>query len=81
MKIDPEIEIPKGFKKLKPNPNCPYGSYPIPDYIPSLQETARQMKINRDTIMQQIMEHVDKELKRFRLEMQLIIEEYMEKIR
>ncbi len=71
MKIDPEIEIPDKWKeRLKPNPHCPYGSYSIPDCKPSYEEISKQMRINFDILKQEITDHIDKELKRFRQELE-----------
>ena len=44
----------------------------IPDCAPSANEIAKQMRLNADIIMEEITKHVDKELKRFKQEMDII---------
>lgn len=44
----------------------------IPDCAPSPNEVAQQMRFNADIIMEEITKHVDKELKRFKQEMDII---------
>lgn len=41
----------------------------IPSYTPTFEEISKQMKINQEIVMKEISEHVDKELERFRKEM------------
>lgn len=38
----------------------------IPEFGPSHEDIARQMRINADCIMEEITEHVNRELKRFK---------------
>jgi hypothetical protein len=41
-------------------------NYGLPGYVPEFEEVAKQMRINADCIMQEITDHVDKEIKRFK---------------
>ncbi len=43
----------------------------IPEYTPTSEEIAKQMRINADIIKKEISDHVDQELKRFKEELKI----------
>ncbi len=51
----------KRFKKYVEN---------LPDYLPTPQEIAKQMRINVDILKFEITEHIDREIERFRKEVE-----------
>jgi len=46
----------------------------IPEYTSTLQEIAKQMRINADIIMQEVTAHCDREIERLRRECERIID-------
>ncbi len=44
----------------------------IPQFTPTFEEISKQMRINQKIIMKEITEHVDKEIERFKKELECL---------
>lgn len=44
----------------------------IPDFLPTFKEISEQMKINQEIVMKEISDHTNKELERFKNELDKI---------
>ncbi len=44
----------------------------IPPYTPTFEEISKQMRINQEIVMKQISDHVDREIERFKKEIECL---------
>lgn len=45
---------------------------PIPEYTPNFEEIAKQQRINIDNLKQEVTDHIDSELDRFKRQIQIM---------